>query len=78
MTSAPMSYLLKNSAEMSGDNLPEQLNRLENENRALERRLHSKTIESSKLQQRLEKIESELHTYREMLQQINHCETPCE
>ncbi|KAH9408564.1 hypothetical protein TYRP_010829 [Tyrophagus putrescentiae] len=48
-----------------------QLSQIENENRSLQLRLHNRTLENDKLQQRIEKIESELLSYRKMLESIN-------
>ena len=76
--------VLKNSVEMStnAENVPEQINRLEEENRALQRRVHTRTLENGKLQQRIDKVETELQSYRQMIEQINQSlangEAPCE
>lgn len=90
VTPSPMSYVinspvahavLKNSMEMSHDNSPEQLNRVEDENRSLHRRVQNKSMENSKLQQRIDRSETELQSYKSMLEQINQAmangETPC-
>ena len=74
-TQSPLTYvinsLVANAVLSAEGTMQNQLSRLEDENRTLQRKLHNKTTENGKLLQRIEKIEVELQTYRQLLEQIN-------
>ena len=74
---SPMTYVLnspianavlKNNSDM---NVQDQMSRLQDENRTLQRRLHAKQVEHSRMLQRVDRIENELDTYKRFLTQIN-------
>lgn len=49
----------------------EQMARLQEQNHTLQRKLHNKTTENQRLTTKLEKLESELDSYKLLLQRIN-------
>lgn len=77
-----MAYVLNNpvlmvngtkSAPSSCLNLDfnEQMARLQEQNQTLQRKLHNKTTENQRITSKLEKLESELESYKLLLQRIN-------
>ena len=69
----------KNSSSHSGGSIcaseqqlspEEQLSRLQEQNQTLQKKLHSKTIENNKLENKVNILESEMSSMKQILEQI--------
>lgn len=60
------------SSKSNQETLHEQLSRVREQNGLLQRKLQNKTSETDKLQNKIDKIEAELHSYKMLVEQIKH------
>lgn len=80
---APMAYVTLNTVDTQSQveikhieqgnqsGLLEQVARVQEQNQTLQRKLHNKTVENGKLQNKVIKLEAESKVIKSMLQQIN-------
>lgn len=71
MLNIPPNQAVNGSKPVITTDSNEQMARLQEQNQTLQRKLHSKTTENQRLTAKLEKLESDLELYKQLLQQIN-------